>query len=105
MSAPTNTAFQTALQRHLDTWASDVRSFTSGATPDDVLREVEKYEKANRDTSSRRYIRRFSVLIQSFEGFFSAVDTFVSCNPQTAALIWGGLRLVIQVRELAQRIG
>ena len=50
MSAPTNTAFQTALQRHLDTWALDVRSFTSGATPDDVLREVEKYEKANRDT-------------------------------------------------------
>jgi hypothetical protein len=85
-------------------WASDARSFTSGATPDDVLREVEEYEKVNRDTSSRRYIRRFSVLIQNFEGFFSAVDTFVSCNPQTAALIWGGLRFVIQVHE-AQRIG
>ena len=99
MSAPTNPAFQVALQRHLDAWASDARSFTSEATPDDVLREVEAYDKANRDTSSRRYINRFSMLIQNFQGFFSAVDTFVSINPQTAALVWGGLRFVIQVRE------
>lgn len=96
MSSPTNPAFQTALQRYLDAWASDARSFTSEATPDDVPREVEEYENANRDTSSRRYIGIFSMLIQNFEGFFSAVDTFVSSNPLTAALVWGGFRFVIQ---------
>lgn len=99
MPPPTDTAFQRALQRHLDTWALDARSFTSEATSDDVLREVAEYEKANRDTSGRRFLARFSVLVQEFQGFFSVVDVLVSSN-HVAALVWGGLKFIIQVREV-----
>jgi hypothetical protein len=93
----TNLAFETALQEHIDSCAQDVRSFISDSTPDDVLRDVQGFETAHRRTRGRRYANRFSALVQSFQGFFSAVDAFVSSNPQVAGLVWGGLRFLIQV--------
>jgi len=102
MPPQTNTAFQTALQRHLDT--SDIRSFASDATPDDVLSEIKEYEKANKQSSGRRYASRFSALIRNFQCFFSAVNAFVSSNPEIAGLVWGGFRFIIQVRGLSKEI-
>ena len=100
MAVPRNTAFETALKIHLDTWASDPRSFRDTSTLAEVLHEVQRFEEAHSKTLLRRYADRFSVVIQGFATFFSAVDQFVSSNPQTAGLIWGGLKFVIQVRAI-----
>ena len=38
-----------------------------------------------------------------FEKFFSSVDALVSVNP-IAGLAWGGIKFIIQVRELAMLV-
>ena len=44
MAVPKNTAFETALKIHLDTWASDPRSFRDTSTLAEVLLEVKRFE-------------------------------------------------------------
>lgn len=99
MSIPnlTNRVFERALQKHIDLWKSDKRLFSEISTPDDVLKEVENMEKKHRNTRVRRYTARFSTVVQGFHSYFTAVDAFVSSNPQVVALVWGGLRFIIQV--------
>jgi hypothetical protein len=96
-STPANEVFRKALQKHIETWKSDARSFSTDSSPQDVLQEVQKYEDRHRKKAIRRYADRFSALVQQFQGFFSAVDVFVSADPHIAGLVWGGLRFVIQV--------
>jgi hypothetical protein len=93
---PTNEVFQKALQRHIDRWQSDPRTFSSDSTPDDVRAEIETYEKKHEKTIARRYVDRLAGLLQRFESIFRVIDMFVSSNPQIAALVWGGLKFVIQ---------
>jgi hypothetical protein len=40
---------------------------------------------------------RLSSFLQTIQQFFPAVDTFVSSNPNLAALIWGSVRLTFLV--------
>jgi hypothetical protein len=37
-------------------------------------------------------------VLQSVREFSAVIDTFVSSHPEIAALVWGGLKLTIQVR-------
>jgi hypothetical protein len=95
---PTNDVFQQALQKHLDVWKSDSRSFSIGSTPDDIMQEIEKYEREHQKSRGRRYADRFSTVVKGFQSYFAAVDTLVSTDPHhVAALIWGGLKFVVQV--------
>jgi hypothetical protein len=93
----TNRIFQEALQKHIDCWKSDNRTFPGNSTPDDVIKEVKKYDQEHQKSAERRYTKRFATIAQNFSTYFTIVDTCVSSNPEIAALIWGGLRLVIQV--------
>ena len=43
---------------------------------------------------------RNATIVQKFSIYFIVVDTCVSSNPEIAALIWGGVRFVIQVFSL-----
>ena len=42
---------------------------------------------------------RFTLFIDSLRQFYDATDTFVSSNPTRAALVWGGLKVTILVRQ------
>jgi hypothetical protein len=98
-SKTTNPVFERVLQKHIDLWKSDKRFEFSGPTPtpDDVLKEIESLEKEHEKTRVRRYTARFATVIQGFQGYFSAVDAFVSSDPLIAGLVWGGIKFVIQV--------
>lgn len=39
-------------------------------------------------------------LLQTVQGFSQVVNTYVSSNPQIAALIWGSLKLTYSVRQV-----
>lgn len=94
-----NVAFQIALQRHGDKWESDYE-FPESATPEELYNEIKKHEDDHRRSKLRAYSSRISDVIMKFEKFFSSVDALVSVNP-IAGLAWGGIKFIIQVRELA----
>ena len=41
---------------------------------------------------------RFMLFIDSLQKIYDATDTFVSSHPESAALVWGGLKVTILVR-------
>jgi hypothetical protein len=57
---------------------------------------------AQLDSSQQRRGRsiatRLHSVLQSVREFSAVVDTFISSNPEIAALIWGSVKLTIQVR-------
>jgi len=97
-----NRAFEKALQNHLDQWKSDPCSFPQSATLEDLRSEIKELGNNYQKTRVHSYTSKLSRLIDRFERFFKVVDTFVSSNPTISALVWGGIRFIIQVRELPE---
>lgn len=48
----------------------------------------------------RSIATRLHSVLESVREFSAVIDTFVSSNPEIAALIWGSVKLTIQVRCL-----
>ena len=97
-----NLAFKQALQRHLDKWKSDPRSFPQSATPESLRSEVAEHTNNYQNTRVYLYTSKLSDLINRFNQFFNVVDIFVSSNPTIAALVWGGIRFIMKVCGLLE---
>ncbi|CAG8399790.1 unnamed protein product [Penicillium salamii] len=69
---------------------------TSNAKPDagSVLRFVDELDNTN-NTMKQCVGPRLSTFLGRVQQFTSIVDTFVSANPEIAALVWGGVRVAI----------
>jgi len=96
-----NRAFEEALRIHLAQWESDPRSFPQSATPEELRNEVMEHVNNHQRTRVSSYASKLWNLIDRFEGLFKAIDTLVSSNP-ISALVWGGIRFIIQVCELLE---
>ena len=94
-----NKAFQIALQRHRNKWQSDFE-FPQSATPEELHSEIKQHEDDHHWSKLRAYSSRILDVIMQFEKFFRLVDVLVSLN-LIAGLAWGGIKFIIQVRELA----
>jgi hypothetical protein len=71
------------------------KEFKKCTTGEDVLKSIQDY-----GADWRTHTRRLGGFIQSMKPFFTAVDIFVQCDPIHAGTLWGGLRVVIQVRHI-----
>jgi hypothetical protein len=71
------------------------KEFKKCTTGEDVLKSLQDY-----GADWRTHTRRLGVFIQSMKPFFTAVDIFAQCDPIHAGTLWGGLRVVIQVRHI-----
>lgn len=77
--------------------AAQLRSFSSPApTPDDVVRLTEQITEANASRKSRLFAKRLQGLLSSIQQYSNIIDTCVGPN-QIAALVWGGIKLVLLV--------
>lgn len=54
-------------------------------------------DEENAKRKSRCVAARVSPLLESIQQFSGIVDTFVSSHPSVAALVWGSVKLVLQV--------
>jgi hypothetical protein len=72
---------------------------TIKAVPDAhaVAEFTHQLDRENAKRKSRCVAARISPLLESIQQFSGAVETFVSSHPQVAALIWGSVKLVLQV--------
>jgi Cdc6-like AAA superfamily ATPase len=71
----------------------------STAVPDagSVLFFVAQLDAENASKTRRSIAPRLCTFLTATQQFAGAVETFVSSNPQTAALIWGGIKTAITV--------
>lgn len=60
-------------------------------------------DQENAKRQSRCVAARISPLLESVQQFAGIVETFVSSNPQIAALVWGSIKLVLQVSRLCSQ--
>lgn len=58
----------------------------------------------SQNRKGRSIATRLHPVLQSVRDFSAVIDTFVSSNPKIAALIWGSIKLTIQVRSTVQGV-
>lgn len=80
--------------------AEQKKQFQDSTTVPDagsVLLFVAQLDAENSSKTRRSIAPRLCTFLTATQQFADAVDTFVSSNPQTAALIWGGIKTAITV--------
>jgi hypothetical protein len=77
----------------------DRREFKSFGDAESMVKAVEE-AVVNRADKSRilSTCKKIESFARKWEAFFPVVDIFVSSHPEYAALAWGAVRLVFQVR-------
>jgi hypothetical protein len=70
-----------------------------------VAEFTHQLDQENARRKSRCVAARISLLLESIQQFSGVVETFVSSHPQVAALIWGSVKLVLQVSQSYQFSG
>jgi hypothetical protein len=70
-----------------------------------VAEFTHQLDQENARRKSRCVAARISPLLESIQQFSGVVETFVSSHPQVAALIWGSVKLVLQVSQSYQFSG
>jgi hypothetical protein len=67
------------------------------ATPDiaSVIEFVAQIDAKNSSTTRRCVAPRLCTFLEATQQFVGVVDTFVSCNPAIAALVWGSVKTAI----------
>lgn len=57
-------------------------------------------DQENAKRKSRCVAARISPVLEAIQQFSGIIETFVSSHPQIAALVWGSIKLVLQVSRI-----
>lgn len=97
----TTDALSDAIKSFQDCLDSDQKARLEAikAVPDAhaVAQFTHQLDQENAKRKSRCVAARISPLLESVQQFAGIVETFVSSNPHIAALVWGSVKLVLQV--------
>lgn len=102
MHSSDNLAFQKALDAHLSTLLESEKLVFAGGTPEAALQSAAELDADHRGKSRlRKWAGVLTKLVNSLDQYLKVVDIMVSSRPEIAALVWGGLYFVIEVRATA----
>jgi hypothetical protein len=87
--------FQASLTPAQNTNLLDLSSNRPDASS--ILTFTAEVDKVNANRRSRCVSSRLFGILQSIQDFTNVVDTFVSSNPEIAALVWGSVKFTILV--------
>lgn len=91
-------AWLAAFQRTLAKLSSEDRAIMLNIPTYGDLRDY--MENLQQSTSTRlvtRFLARIQGLLLNLKAFTEVIDVAIQSNPSIAALIWGGLKLVLEV--------
>lgn len=88
--------FQTILT---DAQRQKLRSIACVQDAQAVLTFTAQLDRENQLKKGRGIASRLFTVLQSVQAFAAVVDTFVSSNPEIAALVWGSIKLALLVRN------
>lgn len=86
-----------------DSQRLELRRMKDVPSVDTVLTFTAELDLSNRQRKGRSFASRLFPILDSVRSFCSVVDTFVSSRPETAALVWGSVRITMLVRMVAPR--
>ncbi|OCK72892.1 hypothetical protein K432DRAFT_430842 [Lepidopterella palustris CBS 459.81] len=94
-----NAGLKVALDQFQSNLTNDQRaqlqSISSIPDANAVITFTTQLDEENAKRKSRCVASRVSTFLQSIQQFASIVDTFVSSNPQIAALVWGSVKFAL----------
>lgn len=97
-----NEAFDSAYRQFLDSIPDAERmKYAPVASSQDLVEGIRKLDfllQKHQSTRLGRTLKCIEKLSARLNPFFATIDTFVSSNPEYAALVWGFLKFVLQVR-------
>jgi hypothetical protein len=102
MTQPTpDSVFVKARDGFLTSLSGPERSaFKNCLSPAELITEVKRFvEKGPQNSRLGSLLGRLKDFSDHLGCYFKAVDIFVQSNPETAAVVWGAIRLVLQVRH------
>jgi hypothetical protein len=109
ITTPPTDALDAALKSFQDCLDSEQKAKLQAikAVPDAhaVAEFTHQLDQENAKRKSRCVAARISPLLESVQQFSGVVETFVSSHPQVAALIWGSVKLVLQVSQSYRPLG
>jgi hypothetical protein len=103
MSATENDAFYSALQLFLESLPEKERKrYSPCASPPELLEGLQKLDIMS-NKLRKKYTSKAVISIDVFSNrlkpYFSIIDVFIQSSSHIAPIIWGSLRLVLQVRN------
>ena len=78
---------------------TELKNIKSIPDADAVLVFTAQLDSSQHNRRGRSIATRLHSVLQSVREFSTIIDTFVSSNPEITALIWGSVKLTIQVRR------
>ncbi|KAI0101764.1 hypothetical protein GGR51DRAFT_563230 [Nemania sp. FL0031] len=74
-----------------------VYDFSNLQTIDDVYNETDKIQREQAKTKTLRALKKIEPFILGINDYASTIDTFIQAKAEILALIWGPLRLLLQM--------
>jgi len=97
-----NPAFDEAYNRFFQSLPeNDRKLYSPCATADDLLdglRKLDVLSKQRQKQRSTRFLSSIKKLNSRLRPYFDVVGICIQSNPQYTSLVWGALRLVLQVQ-------
>ena len=102
-SVSADEAFQQAQDQFIASLSQQEKtSFSKCSSPQELLDEVQKFEVISKNTRRGlgllKHIKSFS---DNLQPYFKVIEIIIQCPPQWAAIAWGSIRLVLQVKSVS----
>jgi hypothetical protein len=99
------TPLRIAFERFSNTLSSKERTIFTDASLNDVLLKVREIDERHTASSKLRCTnQRLEQFLKFLQRYSKAVDCMVQIQPNPSALIWGLLRMGLEVRNISERI-
>lgn len=94
-----NDIFNKALDAFVESLAPDERAlFSSCSSAEQLLADVRRLDPISKDRArGRGFLKRITVFGEKLAPYFEVIGIIISSNPQYSAVVWGAIRLVLQV--------
>lgn len=94
-----NDIFNKALDAFVETLAPDERAlFSSCSSAEQLLADVRRLDPISKDRArGRGFLERITVFSEKLAPYFEVIGIIISSNPQYSAVVWGAIRLVLQL--------
>lgn len=77
--------------------SKDAAQILQVTTYDQLLESLSKHQQEHKKRVISRALNRLEPFLLNLKSLSAIIDTFVSAKPDIAALIWGGIKLTLEV--------
>ena len=93
-------AWTRARNRFIEDLSPDEKRLYFQATPETIFYDASAAEKMNKDKStSRTVFENLQPFIEAIDQYGGALDVFANTYPLVMSPLWGGIRIVLHVRD------